>query len=152
MDPGDELTHVLAGGWPEPGPKGGDTFLALAPAGPEHLGERCREVLEVVLRHSLDGWPELEEWRRLLPGWFVDACLDDSQVDNCVLDQWSLRGWLHWLRPENRRWFWWSAEPAGAQSLRVTVAVPQRPYLSGALEWLLKTGGATSVERRSLEG
>lgn len=114
---------------------------------PSSVLERSRSVLGAVLERSAGEWPDLEEWTAILPGWFTAACLDDALVRNCILDRWSLRGWLHWLRPENRRWFWWSAEEGGTELLTVTVLVPERPYLRGALDWLLITAGAGGVEK-----
>ena len=99
-----------------------------------------------VLEHSSGEWPSLERWKGILPAWFAGACLDDALVQSCILDRWSLRGWLHWFRPENRKWFWWGAGVQGDKAV-VTVLVPERPYLRGALDWLLKTAGATEVSR-----
>jgi hypothetical protein len=94
-------------------------------------------VLGAVLEHAQGEWPGLDAWRRHLPAWFVAACVDDAEVRDCVLDRWSLRAWIYWFQPERRRWRWWDA---GAEEgrLRVTILVLERPYLRGALEWLLK--------------
>jgi hypothetical protein len=97
-------------------------------------------VLDVVLERSQGEWPGLEEWKRLLPDWFLAACVDDAQVRDCVVDRWSLRAWVYWFQPGLRNWRWWSAE-AEEDRLRVTILVLQRPYLRGALEWLLTVAG-----------
>jgi hypothetical protein len=99
-----------------------------------------REVLEIVLERSLGEWPPLEEWKRVLPGWFLAACVDDAEVRDCVIDRWSLRAWIYWFQPELRKWRWWSGEPSET-ALRVTVLVLQRPYLRGALDWLISVAG-----------
>lgn len=103
---------------------------------------RVRGVLEVVLGHQDGAWPSLDEWKGLLPGWFVSACVDDREVKDCVLDRWSLRAWLHWLQPDQRRWRWWDADAAGG-ALRIRVLPLERPYLRGSLEWLLRVAAAT---------
>jgi hypothetical protein len=117
--------------------------LDLRAADPGRALERVREVLDVVLAHGDGAWPDLDEWKRLLPRWFVDACVDDREIQNCVLDRWSLRAWLHWLQPSERKWRWWDASvgPDGALTLRLLVQ--ERPYLRGSLDWLLKTAGAS---------
>lgn len=143
MGPAEELTRVRTGGAEVP-PGDADRVAATGAAAP--ILESCREVMAAVLEHSEGEWPSLEEWKSILPRWFVDACLDDALVQSCVLDKWSLRGWLHWLRPENRKWYWWGAEVA-PETLTVIVLVPERPYLRGALDWLLKTAGATEVAK-----
>jgi hypothetical protein len=99
-----------------------------------------REVLEVVLERPEGDWPELDEWKRALPGWFLAACVDDAEVRDCVIDRWSLRAWIYWFQPELRKWRWWSGDPSET-ALRVTVLVLQRPYLRGALEWLVSVAG-----------
>jgi hypothetical protein len=87
--------------------------------------ERAREVMTAVL---ID---------QPLPAWFTEQCVDDSAVQTCTLDRWSLRAWKFWLLPENRRWWWWSAEPVDS-SIRFRALVRAQPYLRGSLEWLFK--------------
>ena len=103
---------------------------------------RAREVLEVVIGREAAGgdWPAAVEWRSLLPAWFVAACADDAEVRDCVLDKWSLRAWTYWFQPGLRQWRWWDAHVDDGR-LVVTLLVLQRPYLRGALEWLLKVAG-----------
>jgi hypothetical protein len=98
---------------------------------------RVREVLQVVLSRSQAEWPDIDEWKRALPSWFVDSCVDDVELRDCVIDKWSLRAWLYWFQPGARKWRWWDAE-VGDGRLEVRVVVLERPYLRGALEWLLK--------------
>jgi hypothetical protein len=110
------------------------------PAGGEAALARVREALEVVLERSQGEWPGLEDWKGLLPRWFVAACVDDAEVRDCVIDRWSIRAWIYWFQPDLRKWRWWSAEPTEA-SLELTLLVLQRPYLRGALEWLVTVAG-----------
>jgi hypothetical protein len=88
--------------------------------------DRCREVLSVVLDHQADPWPAVHERRRLLPRWFVDACVDESKEEmerwlaewralpperrGAAADTaaWSLANWLMFLQPDERQWFWWA--------------------------------------------
>jgi len=67
----------------------------------------------------------------------VEQCFDDSEIQTCNLDRWSLRAWKFWLAPENRRWWWWAAEPADGE-IRVRALVRAKPYLRGSLDWLWK--------------
>jgi hypothetical protein len=108
--------------------------------GADEALRRVRGVLEVVLSRSAGDWPGLEEWRRLLPAWFVDCCVDDVQLRDCVVDKWSLRAWVHWFQPGIRKWRWWDATASG-DHLEVRILVLERPYLRGALEWLLQVAG-----------
>ncbi len=87
--------------------------------------ERAREVMTAVLTE------------RELPGWFVARCVDDSRVQSCTLDRWSIRAWRFWLQPENRRWWWWTARVEGDE-VHLTVLVRAKPYLRGSLDWLFR--------------
>lgn len=108
-------------------PAGLETDTLTFPGSEEALA-RAREVMTAVLS-ATD-----------LPGWFVNSCIDDTAVQTCTLDRWSLRAWRFWLAPDNRRWWWWSARVAG-DSIEVTVLVRSKPYLRGSLEWLFKASG-----------
>jgi hypothetical protein len=136
MTPADELRHLREGapGLTPPGEV--DTVEA---AGGEHTLARTREVLTIVLGRAAVGgdWPGPGQWRELLPTWFVAACVDDAEVRDCVLDRWSLRAWTYWFQPEMRKWRWWDADAEGDRAV-VRLLVLHRPYLRGALEWLLK--------------
>jgi hypothetical protein len=132
----EELQHIRAGADGAIPP--GDTDVLQAPGGEATLA-RAREVLDVVVGRAAAGgdWPGTSEWRTLLPDWFTAACVDDAEVKDCVLDKWSLRAWTYWFQPDLRKWRWWDAR-AEDGGLAVTLLVLQRPYLRGALEWLLK--------------
>lgn len=130
---------------PEAPPGDSDTLVAACPDGAEAVLERVREVLDAVLANSGGPWPPLDDWKRLLPAWFVAACSDDVAVQSCVLDKWSLRAWIYWLQPEQRKWRWWGATAEGPDRLRIVLLVLARPYLRGSLEWLLKASGAASA-------
>jgi hypothetical protein len=124
VDPAEELRRVRGEDTDGSPPAGYEVDELAFPGGPEQL-ERVREVLTAVLT----GQP--------LPAWFTAQCIDDSVVQTCNLERWSLRAWKFWLLPENRRWWWWSADAAGGQ-IRVKALVRAKPYLRGSLEWLFK--------------
>jgi len=124
VDPEQELRHLRGEGGEEPVPPGFELDELTFPGGLETLA-RAREVMTAVLTDEL------------LPGWFVAQCLDDSAVQTCNLERWSLRAWKFWLAAENRRWWWWAAEPADGQ-IRFTALVRAKPYLKGSLDWLFK--------------
>src|SRR5437868_6797644 len=133
MTPAEELRHLREGAGARPPPSESDVLQV--PGGARTL-LRAREVLEPLLGYGDAEWPAVEEWRQRLPDWFTAACVDDAQVRDCVLDKWSLRAWLYWFQPELRRWRWWDASVEDDR-LSITLLVEQRPYLRGALDWLL---------------
>ena len=136
----EELDRLHAGPGDRPPPGELDSLERGYVGGADAALRRIREVLEVVLSRSAGDWPDLEEWRRSLPAWFVDCCVDDVQLRDCVVDKWSLRAWVHWFQPGVRKWRWWDATATG-DHLQVRVLVLERPYLRGALEWLLQVAG-----------
>lgn len=102
---------------------------------------RCREVLEVILLryYSEDEWPSDEEWRGLLPVWFVDAFVENDSA------KWSLRGWMQFFDSIDRSWWWWDAYITDPDHLCVEIIVRGLPFGSGSLYWLLQASGAESV-------
>jgi len=139
VTPAEELRHIREGAGGEA--PDGELDTVEAP-GDDGVLARTREVLEAVVGRQPDGeWPSAGEWRSLLPAWFVAACVDDAEVRDCVLDKWSLRAWTYWFQPDHRQWRWWDARVAGGRVV-VDLLVLQRPYLRGALEWLLQVARA----------
>jgi hypothetical protein len=140
VTPADELRHIREGA---DGAVPTGEIDTLEVAGDAAALARVREVLEILVGRPAGEaeWPPVDEWRRLLPDWFVAACVDDAEVRECVLDKWSLRAWTYWFQPGLRKWRWWDAA-VDAGGLRVSLLVMQRPYLRGALEWLLKVADA----------
>jgi hypothetical protein len=141
------------------------TVVGSCPGNAADVLARCREVMSVVLEYQTGEWPDVEAWRRLLPDWFVEACVDESAEETerwlaewrslppdqqAAADEgkpWSLSDWLYWLEPDEREWFWWDARVDDENCVRVEVEVAGWPTPLGALAWLLRTAGAVvSVE------
>lgn len=137
LEPEEERRHLAegAGAGPAPGPL--DVIDVEAAGGAARTLERVREALAPVLDHQVGPWPPVDEWKALLPAWFVESCVDDRQVRDCILDRWSLRAWLHWLQPDQRQWRWWDAEVLDDTHLRVRLLPLADPYLKGSVDWLL---------------
>jgi len=120
------------------------TVVALFPGGAAEGWGRVREVLDLVLAPP-QPWPSLEEWARILPAWFVSRCTDDVRVQNCVIDKWSLRAWVWWFQPEQRRWTVAEARVDGGRLELDLEPTGQGSLLLGALEWLVKCAGGRLV-------
>jgi hypothetical protein len=161
----EEMRHLTDGPRPGEVPGGAGTVSVLARGGSDagEVLDRSRAVLLMVLERSGPQWPAAEEWRSLLPPWFVAACgppvpREETQrwldwwralgpADRARAESerpWALEDWLYWLTPPERQWFWWDAT-AGDGTLRVTVEVPDWPAALGALDWLLRASGAAEV-------
>lgn len=139
----EERRHLIDGASAgEPSGQALDVIEVECEGGAERALARVREALLPVLEHQEGTWPSIDVWKALLPGWFVDACVDDRQVRDCVLDRWSLRAWLHWLQPGERQWRWWDAEVVDQTHLRVRLLPLTDPYLKGSVSWLLSVAGS----------
>jgi hypothetical protein len=138
-----ERDRIERGPDPDESPPAGATALTYACAGDagEVLG-RVREVLVEVIPAPRP-WPSLDGWRERLPRWFVEACSDDVLISTCVVDKWSLRAWVWWFQPEQRRWTWWDGQATGDELVITVVPTDAGSLLLGALHWLLEASGAT---------
>jgi len=127
--------------------------------------QRCREVLREITSHSGEVWPTLTEWQSILPQWFIAECAaeetneakekwltwwrtlpPEQQSIATKARKWSLNGWLYWLHPDNRQWFWWNAFDRDANTVVVSLQVKEWPFAWGAFEWLARVSGATTVK------
>jgi hypothetical protein len=120
------------------------TLAADCTGGAETGLDRVREVLDLVLAPR-PAWPSTDEWARILPAWFVAQCTDDVRVQNCVIDKWSLRAWVWWFQPDQRRFRVVDARAAGERLELVLEPTGQGSLLTGALEWLLKCAGCRLI-------
>ena len=162
----EEQRHVEHGPRTDERPGGSGTIEVVAEClnDPKVVLDRSRQVLRQVLANSTTSWPTLEEWRQILPEWFVDACAPEQSVEEnerwlqwwrslppgekaqaANERRWTLPDWLFWMEPSERQWFWWDARVDGS-TLRVIVEVPGSPSPIGALKWLLRTSGALRVD------
>ena len=132
-------------------------FRVFCPGNAKGVLDRCREVLDVVLREAPERWPTDEEWRSKLPGWFVSASAEEisqAEADRRLklpmkerlryAEQWSVGAFVYWFLPGERMWYWWNATVRNADRLTVQVWTSDVP-VTGSLRWLLTAAGATSV-------
>jgi hypothetical protein len=88
---------------------------------------KTKDVLSTILQHGSESWPSEDEWRKLLPAWFVARCaqeksaeeaekwlewwrgLPPDQQEQANRENWSLSNWLAWFEPGEEHWSWWDA-------------------------------------------
>lgn len=114
-----------------------EVTVICAPGTAKAVLDRVKYVLGLVAENTNPDWPTLEQWRAMLPGWFV-ASFDPSPLAEPIepshqwwekasmlppsefkdarrarliemARQWDLEGWLYWFKPANREWRWWDA-------------------------------------------
>jgi hypothetical protein len=166
LTPADERRHVVDGSRSNEVPGGAGTvrLVARSPGTAGDVWERSRQVMIAVLDHSESSWPTLDQWRSILPRWFIDASgeeMSDAEAEDWLTwwrslppdeqapatqdQKWTLADWLYWLEPAQREWFWWNAAVANPDTVHVDVQVRGWPAPLGALDWLLRASGSTEV-------
>ena len=129
---------------------------------PAEVLRKASTVLEIVDQKALDNWPSLDEWKSVLPAWFVAACASEMTPEEAQawlarwekLDaegrraeeeskSWALADWLYWMQPDRRAWWWWDSRSNDGR--QVAVEVDEWPFPWGSLAWVLKAAGATDV-------
>jgi hypothetical protein len=142
---------------------------AYCPDGAADALARIRNVLHrvVSMRATEAEWPDVDEWARELPKWFVDACRPElsqkealawlekwrslSPAEQAAEEErqpWALADWLHWFArsSDERQWRWLMGDTLGQDRLQITVEVEGFPTAYGALVWLLRAAGAVEVK------
>jgi hypothetical protein len=164
-----ERRHLWSGPWrgEQPEALGIVPVIATCPGGAAVVIERAQHVMDALLRHGSPAWPSDDEWRSLLPAWFVAQFHERSAKEHEewlrhrrtlppeearaeAMRDWGLGDWLFWLEPRERQWHWWDARVEDYDTARVEVQVYGFPMPFGALEWLLRASGATDVDIRDL--
>ena len=160
MNPQAERRRLLLNGAGESHRAG---FLArtISAVGPNarSAAEQVREVMLAVVDNE-QAVPDDEQWKTLLPAWFVNACTPEQTAAESAESlrrwqaastaerrtrhdsiSWSLSSWCYWLG-ENRSWWSWELEVTG-ETLLWTLLVEEDPVPMGAAEWLVRATGLT---------
>jgi hypothetical protein len=164
-----ELKHLDAGPEPDesPSPASGIGIVRFdvhCSGNAADVLAKAKVVLQAVLSQSPVGWPPLDQWRAILPEWFVKGCAPEETKEEAQRhlkwlrtlpwderariseeERWSLANWLYWFEPKQRYWYWWDAMVATPALIRVAVEVTEWPFPWDALKWLFRACGAESV-------
>lgn len=130
----------------------------------EAVLDLVRQVLLRINRASRRPWPSLDQWRWLLPRWFVAragdeltreqvleyldwlALLPSTEARRIEEEQpWSLGDWLHWMHPERREWYWLGGVLVEERRALVRLEIHVVPAAWDAFRWLARTAGASDV-------
>ena len=131
----------------------------------DRVVEKAKAVLTLVNEHSRKAWPNNDQWRGILPEWFLAECGPELTVEQAERQvelerhlsfeqraalereaRWSAADWTYWLHPDQRLWFWWDAALVTKNDFFVAIETHEWPFPSGALKWLLRACGADTVE------
>jgi hypothetical protein len=157
-----ELARLLLGAEDDARPGGIGTvrFVVTCPGDAPDVLSRGRKALECVLRGGTDPWPSLEQWRTVLPSWFVERCAPETTREQeerrltlpieerqrlVDAEGWCVSAWVYWFQPDERQWFWWDAAVLDDNTIIVAVEVEGWPFPWGSLAWLFRAAGATDI-------
>lgn len=128
---------------------------------PDQTYDRIIEVSRLLARYGTywgsktdRQWPSDQAWKQMLPQWFLATFKDYSKEDcermmaETPRERWGDLPWLFesWTESmSNRTWEWWSSKQKD-RTLEVQLLLEGWPYSVGALEYLIKSAGARSIE------
>jgi hypothetical protein len=137
------------------------------PQGHMEPGLKMMDVMDLAERPPRP-WPTTEQWGKLLPEWFVEACdramsredgearvarwqlKEDAERDRTSDEQpWSLAEWLYWMGPAQPGWRLRRMGSPVPTVLEVTVRAYGSPTSLRAFKWLAKTAGAEHIKAKS---
>lgn len=111
-------------------------FTAVTSGDAQAVLARVKEALVLAVDRDIQRWPTVDEWRAILPKWFVEKCADEISREEAerrrnlpmderkrLADQWSVGAWTHWFKPSERSWYWWDARVVDKDRLKIEVVV-----------------------------
>jgi len=170
----DEIRRIRSGLRPGEKPFGFGTvnLVGRCDGNAEDVVARCKDILRLVIPVDEKEWHSVDEWRKILPVWFVRSFAPErKEKPRAALDyeawlklsddakkgrarktekynreaEWSLEAWLFWLHPSERPWRYWDCSAANPDEVNWFVEVDGWPNALGAPMQLLKVCGADEV-------
>ena len=115
-------------------------ILANQVANPQEVLTKTKEVMLAVSQFAFtDKWPTDEEWKKILPQWFVDSMTSKTSKDRDEdLNQWHYESWVFNIK--QRSWIWWSSE-IGNNYVKIYLEALDIPYLHDSFKYILYSQG-----------
>lgn len=107
---------------------------------PQKVLDNTKEVMLAVSQYAYTNqWPSDEEWKTILPQWFVKSMTDisDEELDNDV-NQWHYESWVDNIK--QRSWVWWSSK-IEKDTITIVLDVLDMPYLHDSLKYVFYAQG-----------
>lgn len=101
---------------------------------PQEVLDRVKEVMLAVSQFAFTNkWPSDEEWKSILPEWFVKS-MTDKDLDFIMKTpgQWHYESWIDNIK--QRSWVWWSSK-VDDDSVTIILDVLDIPYLHDSLKY-----------------
>lgn len=156
----DEIRRLLSGPQPGENPAGSLVRLRVTcETGAAEVLQAVREVWATALWQPDPGRLGPDDWRMILPRWFLERFEPEIKPDDAFLRRafqlqermspygtFTLKKWVHLLEPPARGWAWWTAKVTAPYELEITVVAHAAEAGLEALNWALFCGGARTVE------
>ncbi len=111
--------------------------------------DRVRAVMMQVAAAQSGSWPDDEQWRRSLPGWFkrsFEGCTDEELFADP--NRWDFGSWLDAMKHPG--WEWWSSGLSESTYVIECTAFAL-PFALDPLLYLVRAAGAEEVSVASLD-
>lgn len=99
-----------------------------------------KEIMKAISKYAYsNAWPTDDEWKNLLPKWFVESMTLKSSDDRDKDDNlWHYESWVDNMRM--RAWVWWSSKKNG-NDLEFVLETLSIPYLFENFIYILYSQG-----------
>lgn len=115
----------------------------------EKVLANTKEIMKCISQFAYtDNWPSDDEWKTILPKWFVESMTSKS-LDEIMKTkgQWHFESWIDNMRM--RAWVWWSSKKDG-DNLEFVLETLSFPYLFETFNYILYSQGVP-IENISFE-
>ena len=102
--------------------------------------KNIKEIMKCISKYAYTNtWPSDEEWKNILPKWFVESMTlkTDNDLDTDD-DLWHYESWIDNMRM--RSWVWWSSKKQGNDLIFVLETL-DIPYLYETFLYVLYSQG-----------
>ncbi len=107
---------------------------------PQEVLGKVKEVMLAVSQFAFTNkWPSSEEWKSILPEWFVKS-MTEKDLDFIMKTpgQWHYESWIDNIK--QRSWVWWSSK-VDNDSVTIILDVLDIPYLHDSLKYVYYVQG-----------
>lgn len=107
---------------------------------PEEILNKAKEIMRCISQFAFTNtWPDDQEWKTILPKWFVDSMILKSEKDRDNDEYlWHFESWIESVY--HRAWVWWSSK-IEENSITIVLETLNIPYLFESLLYVFYAQG-----------